>query len=392
MSTAQAFAQAQARRERGLHSFSPEQVRCMFTPGKLRRALRYPEHIPLIGSERGDRAEIERVPLQTVALTAGQPTVISRELIVGDPWLALRLNLRGQLNGAVGAAGTVVADAPLQLWALALTSDVDRDVIEPSVSARALYRYNQFINGTAGELVAPTVVASTVTDFNVVLTVPFVDERLVSPMDSVFDTRRYQTVVLTITTGVLGDIVTGAANVTLQAVNVDIEIIRVSPRVPLPVGVAKVLPFYKRHAPIVPAADTIIHLDRIPTLSDKRLAFFASSGSTSGVPFTGPGSNAVVDTIRVSSNLRDHVGSAVGGGLSRRTIQGGNKEDYSIETWPTGWYVADFVLDGSLWSSLATGDKSVLQAILGYQSGLPGTPQVSLLVAGSQKLRGTEGL
>lgn len=385
------FAASQGRRERHLHTFTPEQVRAMFTPAKLRQIIRNPHTVPLIGEEKGDRAEVERIFVATVALTAGQPTVISREFPVGDPWLVMRLNLRGQLNGAVGAAGTVVADAPLQLWALAMTTDVDRDVIEPSVSARALYRYNSFLNGAIGELVAPTVVASTVTDFNAVVTIPFVDERLMSPMDSVLDTRRYQTVTLTITTGVLGDIVTGAANVTLQAVNVDIEIVRTSPRVPLPVGVAKTLAFYKRHAPMVPAADTILNLDRVPTLALKRVCTFTSSSSTSGVPFTGPGSNGVLDTKRVSSNLRDHFGSALGG-VSRRTLQGGNKEDYSLETWPTGWYVADFVLDGSLWSALATGDKSTLQSIYTYQSGLPGTPQLSVLVAGVQKLRGTEAL
>lgn len=393
MNAVQAYADAQMRREKYLHTFTPEQVRGMFTPAKIRRTLRHLDTVPLVGSEKGDRAEIERIVLPAVALPISQPTIISKDFTVGDPWLAMRINLRGELNSVAAPTGTVKADAPLQLWALALSTDIDKDVVEASVSARALFRYSHFINGTQPELVAPTIVASTVTAFNAVVTLLFTDERLMSPMDSVLDTRRYQTVTLTITTGALTDIVTSPVNITLQNVFADIEIVRVSPRVPLPVGVAKVVPFYKRHAPIVPAGETVFQLDRIPTLADKRLAFFTSGGTEvqAGVPFTGAGSNGVLDTLRVFSNLRDHFGSPVSG-VTRRTLQGGNKEDYSLEAWPAGWHVVDFVLDGSALSALATGDKSTLQAALTYQAGLPGTPQVSVLVAGSQKMRGTEAV
>lgn len=350
--------------------------------------LKY-EHLPLAGSERGDRAEIERIFAGTFALPSGQPTIISRELPVGDPWLAMRLNLRGQLVGAAGAAGTVLADAPLPLFRLSLTTDIDREVVEPDVSARALYRYNQIVDGTAGELVAPTVVVATTTDFNAVVTIPFVDRLVDVPMDTVLDTRRYNAVTLTITSGVLSDIVSGAANVTLGSLFVDVEIIRVSPRVPLPLTVAKVLPFYKRHAPFLAPANTTLNLDRVPTYAIKRIGVFTATSPVAGVPFTGAGSNVVLDTLRISSNYRDHFGSAQGG-VSRRTLQAGNKADYHLETWPTGWYWADFVLDRSNWSALATGDKSTLQALLTYQSGLAGTEQVSVMIAGLQKLRGAE--
>lgn len=348
------------------------------------------ERYPMVGEERGDRAEVERIFAGTFALPSGQPTIISRDLPVGDPWLAMRLNLRGQLVGAAGAGGTVLADAPLPLFRIALTTDIDREVVEPDVSARALYRHSQILHGTAGELVAPTIVAATTTDFNTVLTIPFVDPRMDIPMDTVLDTRRYNAVTLTITSGVLTDIVSAPVNVTLGSLFVDLEIVRVSPRVALPLTVAKVLPFYKRHAPFLAPANTVQNLDRIPTLAIKRVGVFTATSPVAGVAFTGTGSNAVLDGLRISSNYRDHFGSALGG-VSRRTLQGGNKLDYSIETWPTGWYWADFVLDGSNWSALATGDKSVLQAILAYQAGLAGTEQVSIFVAGLQKLRGAEG-
>ncbi len=351
------------------------------------------ERFPLVGEERGDRAEIERIMVGTFALTVGAPTIVTREFPVGDPWLDMRINLRGQLlGGGVAPAGTIVADAPLPLWQLALTTDLDRDIIEPTLPARGAYRYAQFLNGTADDIVAPVLpgIGATI-DFNVAVHIPFVDERLVVPMDSVLDTRRYNAITLTVTSGVLGDIVTGAANLTLQALNADIQILRVSPRVPLPLNIAKVVPFYKRFASQTPAADTFTNLDRIPTLAMKRLAFFASTGATAGVPMTGTGSDAILDTIRVSSNIRDHFGSP-SGGISRRTIRGANKSDYGIETWPTGWYVADFVLDGSLLSALATGDLSVLQSIYTYQAGLPATPQVTVMLSGVQKLRGTEAV
>lgn len=347
------------------------------------------QDFPMVGDERGDRAEIERVMVGTFALTPGQPTLISRDFPVGDPWLMMSVNLRGQLVGVASASGTVVADGPLPLWSLALTTDLDKDVIEPSVSARALYRLAQFLNGTAGEIVLPVVTSSTTTDFNAVVQILFADPRMMVPEDSLLDTRRYNTVTMTITTGLLADIVTTAANVTLANVFADIEVTRLSPRVPLPLSVVKVLPFFKRYAPITPAADTFINLDRVPTYALKRHLAFTTSGCTAGVPFTGTGSNAVLDTLRISSNRRDHFGSALGG-VSRRVLQGDNKNDYKAESWPTGWYVADLVLDKSLLSALATGDLSLLQALHTYQAGLPGTPQLSVLHHGVQKLRGVK--
>lgn len=354
-------------------------------------------HIPRVGDERGDRAEIERIFGGTFALAAGQPTIISRELPVGDPWLVLRLNLRGQVNGAAGAAGTVLADAPLGLFSIALSTDVDRDVVEPSVSARALYRHAQILNGIAGELVAPTVVAATVTDFNAVVDIPFIDPRMRIPMDTVLDTRRYNAVTLTINTGLITDIIwTGdLANATLQNTFVDVEIVRVSPRVPMPLQVAKVLPFFKRHAPIVPPGATTIDLDRVPTLAIKRIMTLTTGGagaaaSVAGVPFTGTGSNLAVETKAVISNYRHHFGSPAGG-VSRRTLQGGNIADYQINPWPAGWYVADFNIgENSQWNALATGDKSILQAVYTYQAAPPATPQLSLFIAGLQRLRGKE--
>jgi len=52
--------------------------------------------IPLVGhSERGDRAELERVMVGTFPLNQGQANIITREFPVGDPWHTMSLNLRG---------------------------------------------------------------------------------------------------------------------------------------------------------------------------------------------------------------------------------------------------------------------------------------------------------
>lgn len=351
--------------------------------------------IPLVGqSERGDRAELERVMVGTFPLNQGQANIITREFPVGDPWHTMSLNLRGELLGGGSApTGTIKADAPLQLWQIALTTDLDKDVVEPQVSARALFRYAQFMKQTAGDLTAPTVpgIGATV-PFNANVLLIFSDNLLLIPEDSILDTRRYNTITLTIFEGALADIDTTATNTTLQNTFVDVEVLRVSPRVPLPLNVVKVLPFYKRYAPLTPPADTILNLDRVPTLALKRLLWFASAGTDvqAGVPFTGGGVDTVIDTFRVSSNRRDHFGSAVGG-VSRRVLRGDNKFDYQVETYPAGWFTYDVLLDRSLNSALATGDLSVLQSILTYQGGLPGTPQVSVFEAGAQKLRGTRG-
>lgn len=350
--------------------------------------------IPLVGhSERGDRAELERVMVGTFPLTQSQANIITREFPVGDPWHTMSLNLRGELLAGGAPTGTIKADAPLQLWQIALTTDLDKDVVEPQVSARPLFRYAQFMEECSGDLTAPTVPGGgATTSFNSNVLLIFSDPRLLIPEDSILDTRRYNTITLTIFEGAITDIVTTPVQLTLQNTFVDIEVLRVSPRVPLPLNVVKVLPFYKRYAPLTPPNDTITNLDRVPTLAMKRLLWFASAGTDviAGVPFTGGGVDTVIDTFRISSNRRDHFGSAVGG-VSRRVLRGDNKLDYKVETYPAGWNTADICLDKSLNSALATGDLSVLQSILLYQGGLPATPQVSIFQAGVQKLRGTRG-
>jgi hypothetical protein len=370
---------------------------CKPGSGLNRRMLSF-DNLARIGSEKGDRAEIERINGGTYALPVGQPTIISRDLPVGDPWLTMRLNLRGQLRDpGVPATGTVRPDAPLNLFDIALTTDIDRDVVEPAVSARALYRYNQFLYGTAGAMTAATLPNTNTTLFNAVVDIPFVDPLLRIPMDTVLDTRRYNAVTLTITTGtILALLNAPAATTVLESCFVDIEIVRVSPRVPMPLTVAKALPFFKRHAPIVPMGDTTINLDRVPTLAIKRLCAFTSNAAAGtneplvGIPFTGLGVNTMVAGLRVSSNFRDHFGSSLGGVLPV-LIQAGNKLDYSVEAWPAGWYVVDFNLERSLWNALATGDKSTLQAIFTWNAALANILQTSLLVAGIQKLRNAAG-
>jgi len=362
------------------------------------RAMLNFDHIPMVGSEKGDRAEIERLPVGTFALPVGQPTIISRELPIGDPWMTMRINLRGQLRDpGVPATGTVIPDSPLGLWDIALNTDFDRDVIEPSVSARALYRYAQFINGTLGTIVNCVLPNTNTTLFNAVIDIPFTDPLLFVPMDTVLDTRRYNTVTLTITTGAIASVVnTPAVTTVLESCFADIEIVRVSPRVPLPLTVVKSLPFWKRHAPIVPPAETFINLDRIPTLAIKRILTFTGNGAAGpnapivGVPFTGLGSNAMLDTHRVSSNYRDHFGGTAGG-VTFRTYQAGNKSDYKAEAWPAGWHVVDFCLEKSLLGALATGDKSTLQSIYTYQGAGANVQQLSVMIAGIQKLREAPG-
>jgi len=381
----------------GPHNRGYYEGECKPGSGFNRRMLT-PDNLVRIGSEKGDRAEIERINGGTYALPIGQPTIISRDLPVGDPWLVMRLNLRGQLRDpGVPATGTVRPDAPLNLWDIALTTDIDRDVIEPAVSARALYRYNQFLYGTSGALTAATLPSTSTNPFNAVIDIPFIDPLLRIPMDTVLDTRRYNAVTLTITTGVALNLLNAPAVTTvLENCFVDIEIVRVSPRVPMPLTVAKALPFFKRHAPIVPMGDTVINLDRVPTLAIKRLCAFTSNAAAGtneplvGVPFTGIGVNTMLAGLRISSNFRDHFGSSLGGVLPV-LIQAGNKLNYSIEAWPAGWYVVDFNLEHSLWNALATGDKSTLQALYTWNAGLTNILQASLLVAGIQKLRNAAG-
>jgi hypothetical protein len=215
-------------------------------------------------------------------------------------------------------------------------------------------------------------------------------------MDTVLDTRRYNAVTLTINVGGIADVInTPAATTVLENCNVDIEIVRVSPRVPLPFTTAKSLPYFKRHAAIIPPGATFVDLDRVPTLAIKRILTFTSNGVAgplapiAGVPFTGAGVNTMLAAKSVISNFRVHFGAPAGGVLPV-TLQAGNMMDYRVAAWPAGWYVADFCLEKSIFNALATGDKSQLQAVYVWNAGLANVLQASVLVAGLQKLMGAE--
>src|SRR5258708_448571 len=74
-----------------------------FGPSRISRAIRrYAPHLgvpwskfPRLGDERGDRAEIERFNLPSFPCNIGNAIVITKDIPVGGPLLALAINPPG---------------------------------------------------------------------------------------------------------------------------------------------------------------------------------------------------------------------------------------------------------------------------------------------------------
>jgi hypothetical protein len=349
--------------------------------------------LPWAGDEKGDRGELERFMVGTFPLTVGEVTTITAEFRLGDPWLTMGLQLRGELlGGSVTPTGTINGWGANVLWQIAMQTDLDGYIIEPFVSMRALSNYQALaVEAATSGAVNPTVPGiGAVTTFAGGSTIFFVDPLLRNQEDSILDTRRYAKITLQIKSGTLADLINPSTNITMQNLMAEISLLRVSPRVPLPPGVAKVLNHYKSYPRVLPLnGQTVLSLDKIPTLAIKRIMFFNTAVDATDTQWSGDAVGTILDTLRIVSNKRVHLGSDVGG-VTRRILFNENTSDYHISL-GNAIQVFDACLDKSLLSALPTGDLSRLDAEFTYQTPIPAVASIWTLQNGVQKLRGTRG-
>jgi hypothetical protein len=305
------------------------------------------------------RGYVERAQLVLNAAcnVGGAATSFSKEFPMGEGWYVM--NLRIAIILVVGTGTTPISEGELQFIKNVLLK-TDRGEILCNLPGRALYKIATYQNSCAPNKDAIAAASAT---YYVNLPIHFADPKMIRMEDSVLDTSRYNSITLQITLGSVADLLgtVGTSSVTAQAT---IEVERSLGALP---DAAK--PHYHISYDYRPPVDanslTSIDLERSADMAIKRLYVHSCTSGSAGVPFSGTNADTIQNTVIIKDQNRFIEKERV-----HRMIQEHNKNSAFLESLIAGVEVFDFVMDGSVPSALATGNKSVLQYTWVNQGGV----------------------
>lgn len=300
------------------------------------------------------RQIIERVNvLRGAPMNIGGRTVFSKELPVGEGWH--RLNMKFSFTVTIGTGtGPRAGTGLLQIIRNVLLR-TDRGEQPCNAPGHLLYFINWINSGVTPQV--STLAAANGT-YDVYLSIPFVGKRLARPNDTILDTARYNTVSLDINLGNVADLYTtpGTATVTCA---LDLSLVRTRGILPEEAR-PRYYVEYNFRQPVDAATTTSIDLERSPDLSYQRLYLNTMSSGTAGLPFYGTPANTIISR----STLKDQSSFIVNDEVFN-SVRAANAQTFALTQNPdgiNGLNVFSFIdADGSVQSSLFSGDKSILQ-------------------------------
>jgi hypothetical protein len=312
--------------------------------------------------------------LTAKAVTLGGNTTIRDEFPLGQGWYRLDLifHMLIDINSSTGA----ITEGLLNIIRnIMLKTDIDG--LCYNLSGRAIYRMAQYFKGTAPAI---TTLAATDGTYDVHIPLYFALPRLMRSEDTILDTARYRNIELVITYGALADLFSSPNADTVLTATLDVNIVHTEDLLH-PQAKPVVYPYFTAYPVVNPASQTYIDIEKSPDLAMATLFAFTGNSVTAGQPFHGTAADTVLATMSVETQAEHLVRS-----LPFKSIQYGNKLQGNIETWPTGWAVMDFIEDGSVFSSISTGDKSKLQ--LNWINGTLSTSGITAALLGVRQLKG----
>jgi hypothetical protein len=296
-----------------------------------------------------------------MVLVNNSQNLLNKELPLGEGWYALRFHFSGILILADGAiAGAINTDGHLR-YIRNIRIESDLDGVHVDLSGEALHKLAQLEHSTRPTNTTAVAIAATTQATEVDIPVYFLHSRRLRPHDTIFQSGRYSRVTITITTGSGTDCVdlTGGT-ITSYTVTMNVELVRQRGALPgdaHPIAVRRIL----QTQGINLANDVELPLRRIPGMFYTSV-FLKSSGIAAGrsgslaIPFSGEGSNAVLNLLTLHTNVQDHHLSRVAA-----QVQDDMKQHYSLEAFPVGYYPLDLAQDRRLFSALHSGDYSDLR-------------------------------
>jgi hypothetical protein len=249
-----------------------------------------------------------------------------------------------------------------------------------NVPARLIYRMDAIKAGTPASKDAIAAASAT---YRVLLNMWFVDPLLNVPEDTILNTARYSSLTLEIGIGAMADLFTTVGTAT-EVPTCDIYVARQKGRLPQQISPQ----FFQEvgyRGPVDPNATLFIDMERAANLAYKRLHIFSSSGAAAvlapGTPFSGAADSTVLNDGTTDVDAGNPVDRVI-----LDIIQRLNRQDYSLEATPAGWYHLDLCQDGSINASLYSGDKSRLTQRVTLAAGAPNPAQWTLGVEGWRPL------
>lgn len=305
----------------------------------------------------------EVVVFTAKALNANGRTQIGGDLPLLHGWYKANLRIGIVLTVGTGTGAITLGELDIIKNVMMRT---DKGEVLVDLPGRALYNIANVKSATAPRKDAIAAASAT---YHVNLPIYFTDDRMVQPEDTILATDRYNSINLEVQMGTVSDLLStpGTASITLDA---DFEVLRTSDVTPIrPIAHVS----YRAESTQDPNAGTNINLERDLNKNIKRLYVHTASSASAGEPFTGTNDDGVID----DSSLKDHNRAIIQDRIYEM-VQDDNKEEYSLESVIAGLQVFDFVRDGSINSSLWTGDLSKLQYTWSNDAGVAANDQVSI--------------
>ena len=304
----------------------------------------------------------------------GAPNTFGQNFPIGRGWYKTRIRIGITLT--IGTGAGAITEGEL-LFIKNIFMKTDKNEILCNLNGRALYKYLQKINHTLSR--KDNVAAASAT-YYVYLTIPHarrMDEN--RPLDTILDTARYKGITLQITVGTVSDLLTAPGTATITSA-IDAEIVHTSEILP-----ENAQPILYRSlvaiSPVVPTVQQFIDIDRARDLAITAIMLATSNLAAAGVAFTGANSDAIIADFDVRDQDRFYQQTRLW-----EFHQSENKEEYSIEAQQVGSTIVDFAKDGSIFSSIYTGNKSMFRYQWRNKGGVIATDQVSLMYDGVRQL------
>lgn len=300
---------------------------------------------------QGSRFRSVNVPLNPIIFDSGNVT--SRRLPLGNLIKGYILRLSGSISWSSGTPTIVAGEQPLDLiQKIEIIADGNRTLW--TSSGRDAFRMAHFLYGKQNELVPPNFALASPVSFSATIRLDSAAIRAIKPVESYFNTRRYQNVELRVTWGTLANIATGGTG-TAIATNTQVDV-------------------------IVQMTTTGFGLQRFDklTMFDEFPVTATSTNLTQDIPRNGLLARILIHAFRdgaVDDTLINKVTIAgdytfrMRDTLNWRTLQQGNVADYQLDGAAVvgnqipGYALIDFVEDGLLSSAINTYDLTKLQAV-----------------------------